>query len=158
MSASSLIARERYQEILNQLTPQQLVVVALCLECDLSIGEIAAELGITKQAVSCRLNKAAEAIQRRIPDLAYHGQRRRVYRRPTSEVGLRPRDVAFIEALQALTARGDMATVTTIAREMNTYRNNANRIARRLVELGIVARDKPVGRAVPLTLIGDPDA
>lgn len=147
---------ERYREILEQLTPQQLIVVALRVEYDLGLAEIGQELGITKQAVSCRLNGAAKAIRRGIPDLAYEARRPRTYKRPDRGPGLSADEVAFMAAMIDLSDRGEPATISAIARELARNRKAVYRTFQKLLDRGLVEAGPPMGRALPLYLTGDP--
>ena len=80
MGADRLIAMEQYWEILTCLTPGQLIVLSLYLDLGMSQVEIAEYLGVTRQAVSIRFNRAAMRVAKEFPELAYEG--RRAYNRP----------------------------------------------------------------------------
>lgn len=70
---------ERYSEMLEALTPRQLVVVALVLD-GLTAEQVAEELGLDRRAVYRRLWSARRRLLRRFPDLAgeVEGRSRRI--------------------------------------------------------------------------------
>lgn len=64
-----IIGMETYAQLLKLFTPRELVVIALRYE-GLSNLEVAAELGLSKAAVSMRLDTARKRVLREMPELA----------------------------------------------------------------------------------------
>ena len=64
----ALIARENYREILAELRPVELSVVALRLD-DLRYDEAAELLGLTRGCVYQRMRAARDRLRRRFPHL-----------------------------------------------------------------------------------------
>lgn len=64
-----IIGMETYAQLLKLFTPGELVVIALRYE-GLSNMEVAAELGLSKAAVSMRLSTARKRVLREMPELA----------------------------------------------------------------------------------------
>jgi len=134
MKAARLIALENYQEILDQLTPEQLLVVALRAEFGLNDRQIGQEIGLTKQAVSKRFRQAAQAIAGHLPHLAYEGRRQQFYAR--SELDSNER--AFLRTLAFLTKQGQKPTTATIGQAAGLHRRTVIGICARLYDRDLV--------------------
>ena len=67
-----LIAEERYSEMLDTLSPPQLSAVALCLD-GLDYAHAGELLGVTRQAVACRMRFARGRLTDRFPELRSRG-------------------------------------------------------------------------------------
>lgn len=154
MSAARLVALEQYQEILDELTPGQLVVVALLMEHEMSYNQIAAEIGMTKQAVASRINQAARRIARAFPELVYEARRPRRYGGPGD--GLTDRDLSFIRGIVDLEKRGEVVTLPALIQELGLDRNTIYRTFKGLQDRGLVSYGLQVGRTCPLCLNCDP--
>ena len=77
---SSLIHYERFREMLRVLTPAEISVVALRLEYDLSLTEIAELFGVSRVAVTKRLQSAQDRILQRFPELRIQAEERNFVR------------------------------------------------------------------------------
>jgi hypothetical protein len=83
-----LLRRETFAEILNQLTPEELIIGALRLE-GLSDTQIAALLNMEPGTVSYRMIRAQDRIAAALPEAAHLlGRRRTLGKRPRGEEAL----------------------------------------------------------------------
>jgi hypothetical protein len=74
--------KERFAEILSHLTPDEKVIVGLCLE-GLTDEQVAAVRGVNRSAITHRLLRARRRIVQKMPEMAVYleGRRRRTERR-----------------------------------------------------------------------------
>lgn len=133
---------------MDQLTPSQLVVVALLVSFELSHAEIAEDLGITKQAVAKRLNQARGRVTRNLPHLAYEGRR---YQRKKSEHP--ERGEKFIQAVIDIEKRGEIVTLQSIGLELEQNRNMVYRTFKELQGHNLVRYGQRVGKIIPVEVV-----
>lgn len=142
-----MVALERMREILELLTPGELVVLALRLECEMSYAEIGDELGISKQAAQLRLASAGRRVERTMPELVRHNRNGRANGRLWAERGLE-----FLRAVETIERRGELPTLPAVEAETGMPDWTAWRVWSRVRGQGWAVQGPRVGNARPVAL------
>ena len=151
MSAAYMIAKERYQEILETLKPSELLVLFLMLEYEMSYSEIGAELGITPQAVGHRIYSARKRIAAKIPELAQQNG----YKRNGNGYLWYEREMIFLQAVADLETRGEIPALPAIERETGWPNHTAYRVWSRVRESGLVIQGARIVNTRPIELTAE---